>query len=149
MAYNKVVEEITVTETKEHSSYITYLYNVLYDSLIKLGGSGELSFGDERSSLFINIPAGAEKFRARLADKLGEVIGIGYKYEFLQKRLSVCLSAREKRFLCAALIAADYESDKGYIRRKLGRGDLYAIDGVFAFRLTPLREKWEKIASYV
>jgi len=149
VAYNKVVEEISVTERREHSSYITYLYNVLYDSILKLGGSGELSFGDERSALYINVPEGAERFRARLADKIGEVIGIGYKYEFLQKRLSVCLSAREKRFLCAALIAADYESDKGYIRRKLGRSSRYAVDGVYAFRLAPLREKWEKIASYV
>lgn len=149
MAYNKVVEEITVTDQKEHSSFITYLYNVLYDRILKAGGSGELSFSDERSAFLISIPSGADRFRIRLLEGLGEVVGIGYKYEFLQKRLNVCLSSREKRFLCAALIAADYESDKGYILRKLGKSSLYAVDGVYAFRLAPLREKWEKIASYV
>ncbi|MDE5896942.1 MAG: hypothetical protein K2H43_03910 [Clostridia bacterium] len=149
MAYNNYVEEITVSEQRERSSYIIYLYNVLSESVIRAGGSGELLFGEERTGLKLLLPDGAERLRARIAAQVGEVIGIGYKYEFLRNGLRVCLSKREKKLLCAALIAADYDGDKGYIRRKIGRSDQYAIDGIYAFRMGALREKWEKIVGYV
>lgn len=143
------MEEITVSELKERSSYITYLYNAILSDLLSAGGGGDLQFSEDRTALLIHIPPSAERVRARLVEKIAEVLGIGYKYEYLQKRLSVCLSRKEKRLLCAALIAADYDGDKSYVRRKIGRRDEYAIDGIYNFRLAPLREKWERIASYV
>ena len=143
------MEEITLSDQRERSSYITYLYNALSDGLLRAGGSGELLFGEERTALRLLVPYGAEKLKDRVVDKVGEVIGIGYKYNFLQQRLNVCLSRREKKLLCAALIAADYEGDRGYIRRKIGKKTQYAVDGIYSFRLGALREKWEKIASYV
>lgn len=147
MAYNKVVEEITVTEGKERSSYITYLYNALTGALVQAGGSGELIFGEERTALLIR--AKGNTVRAQTRDKIAEVIGIGYKYDFLRARLNVCLSAREKKLLCAALIAADYEGDRAFIRRKLEKTEEYAVDGFYNFRLGALREKWTKIAEYI
>ena len=143
------MEEITVSEQRERSSYIIYLYNALSENLLRAGGNGELLFSGERTCLRIQLPSGAERLRLRIADKIGEVIGVGYKYEFLRDTLRVCLSKREKKLLCAALIAADYDGDTGYIRRKIGRKDQYAIDGIYAFRMGALREKWEKIVSYV
>lgn len=143
------MEEIVVSEQRDRADFIVYLYNVLSESLIRAGGSGGLTFGDERVALCMSLPSGAERAWARIADKVGEVIGVGYKYRFLQNRLNVCLSKREKRLLCAALIAADYEGDRGYIRRKIGRQNHYAVDGIYSFRLGALREKWEKIAGYV
>ncbi len=143
------MEEITVSERKEHGSYITYLYNALSESLLKAGGSGELLFGDERSALSLCVPKTAERLRAQIAAKISEIIGIGYKSEYLQQRLRVCLSAKEKKLLCAALIAADYDGDKGYIRRKIGRHEEYAIDGIYHFRLAALREKWDRIIGYI
>ena len=148
MAYNKVVEEITVTERTEKSAYITYLYNALMSGINRLGGTGELSFGDDRTALRLCVREGSS-LRARLKDKIAEVIDVGYKYEFLKERLNVCLSAREKRLLLAALIAADFEGDRAYIKRKLAGVEEYALDGFYHFRLAPLREKWERIADYI
>ena len=143
------MEEITISERKERSSYITYLYNVLSEGLLTSGGSGDLLFGEERTALMIRVPDSSEAIREFTVEKIAEIIGIGYKYEFLRNRLNVCLGRREKKLLCAALIAADYEGDTNYIRRKIGRKKEYTVDGIFHFRLTALQEKWEKIASYV
>ena len=148
MAYNKVVEAITVSERSENSSHITYLYNALSEAVQRMGGSGELILGEERAALRILVAA-PSKLRVMLCEKIAEVIGVGYKFRYLQERLSVCLSKREKRLLCAALIAADLEGDKAYIRRKLEKMEEYSVDGFYTFRLAPLREKWDRIIHYV
>jgi len=147
-AYNKVVEEITVSERQENQGFIAYLYNACCGQFEKSGGEAELLFGEERAAVRFRAPVVGENLSALLTDKISEIVGVGYKYTFLRNRLDVCLGGREKKLLLAALIAADLDSDKGYIRRKLGKGDC-AIDGVYSFRLAPLREKWERIAEYV
>lgn len=142
------MEEITVSERKEKSAYITYLYNAISPRLLRYGGKGELSFG-ERSTLIIRAEREIGRLRAHVCDKVTEVIGIGYKFEYLSARLNVALSKRERKLLCSALIAADLEGDKIYIRRKLERTEEYSIDGFYNFRLAPLREKWDRILSYI
>ena len=137
-----------VSDSREHSSYITYLYNAIGGALVRAGGTGELIFGEERVALRLHAKESAALF-AEARERIAEIIGIGYKYEFLNKRLQVCLSSREKKLLCAALIAADYDGDKTFIRRKVGKSDEYAIDGFYAFRFGSLREKWERIAEYI
>ncbi len=142
------MEEITVSEERAHSSFITYLYNALAGVLARAGGSAEFAADSERAALKIRVKEGTET-RQELKDLLVEVIGIGYKYEFLQEKLHVCLSGKEKKLLCAALIAADFESDGNYLKRKLGQSDEYCIDGFYRFRLAPLIEKWQRIVDYV
>lgn len=137
-----------MTERKEKSGYITYLYNALMGGINRAGGTGELIFGEERTVLRVRVKDGSA-LRDLVREKIAEVIGVGYKYEFLWKRLNVCLSGREKRLLCAALIAADAEGDETYVRRKITGAEEYAIDGIYAFRLAALREKWERIADYI
>jgi hypothetical protein len=149
-AYNKVVESITVTENGENRSNITYLYNAVTSCLQRYGGKSELIFGEDRAALMITAEKSAERdVRAYTKEKIAEVIGIGYKFEFLKNRLRVCLGQREKKLLLAALIAADLDGDKAYIRGKLDHSEEYSIDGFYAFRLGALREKWEKIAAYI
>lgn len=143
------MEEITVSESKERSSHITYLYNVSANALSRFQSRGELVFGEERAALRISTEGNAAGVRKLLRDKIAEVIGIGYKYEFLKGRLSACLSKREKKILAAALIAADLEGDKVYIKRKLESAEEYSLDGFYQFRLGALREKWEKIVNYI
>ncbi len=146
------MEEITVSDESAKSSYITYLYNSVVGRLAECGGGAELFFGEERAALRIRLGEGgqsARDVRETLREKAAEVLGIGYKYEFLKQRLNVALSRREKKLLCAALIAADYAGDEAYIRRKLEEKGELCLDGVWAFRLPPLREKWQRIADYV
>ncbi|MDE6411688.1 MAG: hypothetical protein K2L02_04035, partial [Clostridia bacterium] len=123
------MEEIVITERKERSSYITYIYNALMNDIVRVGGKGELYFGEERTALRLNLSPALLK---RLKVVLAEILGIGYKYEFLRKNLRVSLSKREKKLLAAALIAADFEGDKSFILRKLSSSDEYAIDGIYA-----------------
>lgn len=141
--------EITVSDGAENSSYITYLYNAVMGVVGVPSGAGELLLSGERAVFKLFLKENSENFRAFLCEKIAEVIGIGYKYLFLENQLNVCLSRREKKLLCAALIAADLDGDKAYIRRKLGICGEYSIDGFFSFRLSALREKWEKIVEYI
>ncbi len=149
MAYNKVVEKITVSERNERSAYVAYLYNAIAEKLLSAGGAGELVFGEERAALRLTVQKNAAELRAAVAEKIAEIVCIGYKYRFLWERLDVRLSQREKRLLCAALIAADFEGDKSYVRRKIERTEEYSIDGFYRFRLGALREKWARIVEYV
>ncbi len=148
-AYNKCVEEITVSDEIGRSAYITYLYNALSAPLAQTGGGAELFFGQERAALRLRLEADARRVREALAEKIAEVLGVGYKYEYINGRLNVALSRREKKLLCAALIAADYEGDRTYIRRKIEERGEVCIDGVWTFRLPPLKEKWQRIVEYV
>lgn len=144
------MESITVTENGENRSNITYLYNAVMGCLQRYGGKGELIFGEGRAALRITAEKSAERnVRAFTKEKIAEIIGVGYKFEFLKERIRVCLGKREKKLLLAALIAADLEGDKAYIRGKLDGAEEYSIDGFYAFRLGALREKWEKIATYI
>lgn len=147
-AYNKGVEEITVSEQGGHALYISYLYNTLAPALTRQGGGGELSLSRERAVLKLRFRKEGE-LRSELKERITEIVGIGYKYVFLHDKLHVALSRREKKLLLAALIAADYEGDKGYIRRKVGDSENYNIDGIYTFRLGAMREKWLRIAEYV
>lgn len=142
------MDVITVSEGAENSSFITYLYNAAAGMVSAAEGTGELQFGD-RAVLRVRTEKREGEIRAHLRDKIAEIIGVGYKYAFLKEQLNVCLSKREKKILCAALIAADLDGDKAYIRRKLESCSDYSIDGFFRFRLAPLREKWEKIVAYI
>lgn len=141
--------EITVSERLDKSGYITYLYNTLSETLSRTSGGGELMLGGERAALRIRTGGVREEIEPILIDRVAEVIGIGYKYSFLEERVKVSLSRREKRLLSAALIAADFEGDRAFIRRKLEGTEEYSIDGFYHFRLGALREKWEKIVDYI
>ncbi len=140
------MEEITVSEGSARSSYITYLYNAVMGNVIRTGGTGELLFGDDRTALRLRVDG---QVGETVREKVAEIIGVGYKYAFLRKQLGVCLGMREKKLLCAALIAADFEGDKAYLREHIHADGEICIDGIYAFRLGALREKWARIVSYV
>ncbi len=115
--------------------------------IVASSGSGELIFGEERAALRMRIQR--ELHLSLIKEKLAEVLGIGYKYAFLKEKLRACLPKRERKLLIAALIAADYEGDKAYIRSKIGDIKEFALDGFYAFRLSSLREKWMRIVDYI
>ena len=50
---------------------------------------------------------------------MAEIVGVGYKYRFLDACVRVCLPRREKGLLLSALIAADLEVDREYILPRL------------------------------
>ncbi len=145
-AYNKGVEEIVVSDGSARSSFITYLYNAVLGDIVCTGGSGELVFGEERTAVRLRV---SQENKIRVKERLAEIVGIGYKYAFLREKLRACLPKREKKLLAAALIAADYEGDKAYIRSKIGEFTEFSVDGFYSFRLSALRDKWTRIIEYI
>lgn len=94
-----------------------------------------------------------------LCDKIADVIAIGYKYDFFSDKIKgVGLSENHRELLITALIAADLQEDKRYIRARIKKCSIQsrfekdfclAIDGFYNFRLTALKNKWAEVAEYV
>ena len=78
------------------------------------------------------------------------MIAVGYKYDYFKKDIPASgLKDFEREILYSALIAADIDEDKRYIVKRTRIFDEYVIDGIFNFRLVPLRHKWEEITGYI
>ena len=83
-------------------------------------------------------------------ENMADVIAIGYKYAFFEKKLFLpLLSKEQKRLLFTALVAADYREDKSYALKRLKGFSSYSLDGVFHFRLQELSRRWQSVADYV
>ena len=83
-------------------------------------------------------------------ENIADVIAVGYKYAYFDKKLPLpLLKAEEKYLLLTALVAADYKEDKNYVVRRLRGNTQYCLDGVFRFRLKELLARWAGIVDYV
>ena len=83
-------------------------------------------------------------------EHVADVISIGYKYAYFDKRLSLPLLSREqRRMLLTALVAADYKEDRAYVLRRIRGCESYCLDGAFYFRLQELKKRWEEIIEYI
>ena len=51
--------------------------------------------------------------------------------------------------LLTLLISADLDDDKKYCAQKLKGFNELSVDGMFNFRLKPLKNKWKEIAEYM
>lgn len=150
-AYNNVVEEIMITQNGYRQLYMSYLYKRVSERFSFLpalcqfenkGDYGQLSFRAER--------AYCPYVRKYAENAMADVIAIGYKYAYFEKRLHLPLLAKEQRhLLITALVSADYKEDKAYALGKIMGCDKYSLDGVFHFRLKELRERWDGIIHYV
>ncbi len=83
-------------------------------------------------------------------EHIADVLAVGYKYNFFEKRLALPLLTKlQKRLLITALVAADYKEDKTYIARRIRGIEQYCLDGLFHFRLQDLKKRWEEIVDYI
>ncbi len=143
--------QLTVTE-KENSKYnLFYIQSVLSELLTNAGCKIENKQRGSRAVMTVTCPDYySEIVWAELIDKLAEVVVIKYKYDYFKKSVKVSgLNNVEKEILLTSLIAADLDEDKKYtIERFKGLSET-AIDGIFNFRLQPLKKKWEDIVSYM
>ncbi|MBO5240030.1 MAG: hypothetical protein J6B56_01230 [Clostridia bacterium] len=109
----------------------------------------------ERDGDFTEIAVKTERaycpyVRRFVEENVADVIAVGYKYAFFEKRLCLpLLTATEKRLLITALVAADFKEDKSYVARRLCGFESYSLDGVFHFRLKELKKRWEGVVEYV
>ena len=119
--------------------------------LSDFNGSAGVSLNGERSTLTLKINKQyADLFKGEVEDRIADVIAVRYKYAYFRKNVRFeGLDGFETELLRAALIAADLDEDKKYIIRRLRNFEEYAIDGIYNFRLAPLKRKWNDIVGYI
>lgn len=150
-AYNNNVEEITITQNGFDGAYTSYLFGKVRERFSFLPASIDM----ERDGDFTEIAVKTERaycpyVRRFVEENVADVIAVGYKYAFFEKRLCLpLLTATEKRLLITALVAADFKEDKSYVARRLCGFESYSLDGVFHFRLKELKKRWEGVVEYV
>ena len=151
VAYNNDVEEITITQNGFDALYMSYVYGKVRERFSFLPTDCDLcSVGDHTEVAFKTERAYCPYVRKFAEENIADVIAVGYKYAYFEKRLVLpLLSKKEKRLLLTALVAADYREDRAYALKRLVGFQKYCVDGVYHFRLRELTKRWEGIAQYV
>lgn len=142
---------ITITDEERKLNNLIYVKTSVGETLTRAGASAHIDTADGRAIFTVEFSDEyADVLRTELADKLGEVIAINYKYDFFKEAVGVSgLNAVESEIMLASLIAADLPDDKKYAARAFLSGDGLSVDGVYNFRLRPLKNKWRDVASYM
>lgn len=145
------MEEITITQNGFDGLYMSYLYGKVKERFSFLPSTCDLQRkGDCCRLQFITERAYCPYVRKFAEEHMSDVIAIGYKYEYFNRRLPLpMLSKPLRRVLLTALVAADYQEDRAYIAKRLRGYSQYCLDGVFHFRLQELKKRWDGIVEYI
>ena len=141
------MKKITVTDSESQSGAIGYLAKSLKPLCGDFCGEQRVGQAGGREILKLAFPDKyLDLFKSETEDKVADIIAVKYKYDFFKKRLKVeGLGAYDKELLFSAIISADLTEDKRYIIRKIRSLDNFVIDGIYNFKLLPLRNKWREI----
>ena len=142
---------LLITENLSDAYHLKYIARTVEGELKKLGGDLALDKSSDRAYLSFGLPKiSYPVFEAILKERIAEIITVSYKYSFFKKYLRTGgISDGEYEMLLAALIAADLEEDKRYVKYKTVFDGQFSIDGFFNFRLGPLKDKWTEIVGYI
>ena len=145
------MSELIITESSIRKNNLTYLYGALGEMINQVDARVDIKNGKNRYELKIFIPDEYNSiFLTETEDKIADVIAINYKYNYFKRNVVVSgLSKSEKELLYVALISADLDEDKKYVVKKLRAFKEFTIDGIFNFRMKPLKEKWNEIIGYI
>ena len=145
------MSELKITESGLKNKNILYIYSSLNEFISGLNFNSNILNGKNRCELVIDVPCGyMDAFLVEVIDKIADIIAINYKYSFFKRNIKLKgLSESEQELLLTALIAADIEEDKRYIVKRLKLFKEFCIDGIFNFRMKPLKEKWVEICGYI
>lgn len=143
--------KILITDGASGCKGLNYIKSSLAEIAEKTQSKATLYSKDERCVLLFDTPDYyADILREETADRIAEVIAVGYKYDYFKKAVKVAgLTETEREILLASLIAADLKEDKKYAFDKIKEMAEINIDGAFNFRLKPLIKKWRDIADYM
>lgn len=142
---------ITVTEKDYNDGNLFYVQSATGELFSQAGCSVKSGTADGRAVLMVKCSEYYyDIIKTEILDKVAEIVAIKYKYEYFKKNVRVGgLSTVEKEILMASLIAADFDDDKKYTFDRIRQYGEIAVDGVFNFRLKPLKKKWQDIVSYI
>ena len=144
------MEKLTVSERENNCRYIAYVAGIL-SGKDSGADSAEIGFENGRVTLSVFAEGAAySELKNKAEEKIAEVIGVGYKYDYFSKVIRPAgLSSEDREILIAAIIAADFAEDTRYIIARLRDIKVHTIDGFFSFRLQSLRDKWKNVAACV
>ena len=145
------MEEITITQDGFKPLYMSYLYGKVRERFAFLPSTCDMQTDRDHTQIaFRTERAYCPYVRRFTEENIADIIAVGYKYAYFEKRLVLpLLSPERKRLLITALVAADYRDDRAYTLRRLSGFESYSLDGVYHFRLRDLQRRWEDIAQYV
>lgn len=145
------MEEITITQNGFDSLYMSYLYGKVKERFSFLPAEFDFQKDGDGATIACKTDRAYCPYVRRYAEEnMADVIAVGYKYAFFEKRLTLpLLTKAQKRVLLTSLVAADLKEDRAYVLRRLCGAESYSLDGVFHFRLRELKRRWEEIADYV
>lgn len=141
--------QIMLTERDYNQSNLNYICFSLSELFSQTNSVCELSRSGGRVALTVTCPEDyAEIIKKEVCDKAADVIAVNYKYDYFKKLISTTgLNAVEKELLLTSIIAADLDEDKRYVCSKIAGYGSVVLDGVFNFRLKPLKAKWQGIVN--
>ena len=145
------MEQITLMQSGADSRYMSYVYDKIKEKFSYLPAE----FNFSKQGEFTQVTCCSQKqfcpyVQAFSKGLVADVICVGYKYAYFDKRLRLpLLSANEKRLLCTALVAADVKEEYAYVQEKIQDSPTCSIDGVFRFRAKQLKSRWEEVAEYI
>lgn len=145
------MNSITVTEKEYSDGNLIYVQTVMNELLQHADCTVKNKKCDGRVVLSVDCAEYySDIIKTEIADKVAEIVAIKYKYDYFKKNVQIGgLSSTEKEILMASLIAADLDEDKKYAFDRIKQYNDIAIDGIFNFRLKPLKKKWQDIVSYI
>ena len=142
---------ICITDEINNLNGMEYIKSSVSEISAKTGSNAFLTTQGSRCKLSFDCPDYySDILFAEVADRVAEVIAVGYKYKYFTSAVKVAgLTTTEREILLASLIAADLTEDKKYAFDRVKTLKDAAIDGIFNFRLKPLKKKWQDIAEYM
>lgn len=142
---------VKISDGIENGFGILYVGAGVRGAISETGGECDYFEDGFRARLKIKMPDKfADYLISEAEDRIADVIAVGYKYEFFKKNVSFSgLKPFEREILYSAVIAADIDEDKRFVVKRVKLSRDCAVDGLFNFRLAPLKRKWEEIAGYI
>lgn len=140
-----------ISDGAENMENAVYLYGGLTESLCGLPCNIKAYKQTDRNVIEVSSDDCFWRIvKAEAADKIADVIAVNYKYDFFR---SLCkpygLTDTENRILLAAVVSADIDDDREYIKQCISTEDEFPVDGLFNFRLKALKSKWRDISLYL
>ncbi len=140
-----------ITQNGFDSRYMSYLYAKVRERFSFLPSVCDMARRGERTEIAFQTEREYCPYVRKFAEEhISDVLSIGYKYAYFDKRLPLpMLTSEKRRMLLTALVAADYKEDKAYAMRRVRGQCQYCLDGVFHFRLQELKKRWKEIVDYI
>lgn len=140
--------ETTLSIDKDKKSYLDYIYNRIKPH-IRLTNA-VVAKSQNNGRLFLSVACEdefGEALGSQVVESLCEVYAMGFKYDYLKKKLKIRKENLLIKTLLNTMTVFDSNNDKKIIRRELEGLPIIAIDGFFDFRLREVKDKWDEIIN--